>query len=87
MSRYRHVSAMKADGFPVRAACAAAEVSPSAYYAWLERSTAPIEAAEIEAVAHALNGRPRKALGRRTPAEAFNEHLPLLQQAGVASIS
>ena len=40
---------------------------------------------EIEAVAHALNTRPRKALGWRTPAEAFNEHLLLLQQAGVAS--
>ena len=44
MSRYRYVSAMKADGFPTRAACRAAEVSPSAYYAWLERSSAPTEA-------------------------------------------
>ncbi len=42
-------------------------------------------AEEIEAVAHALNSRPRKALGWKTPAEAFNEHLLLLQQAGVAS--
>ncbi|MBU1802269.1 MAG: IS30 family transposase [Actinobacteria bacterium] len=42
-------------------------------------------AEEIEAVAHALNTRPRKTLGWRTPAEAFNEHLLLLQQAGVAS--
>ena len=42
-------------------------------------------AEEIEAVAHALNTRPRKILGWRTPAEAFNEHLLLLQQAGVAS--
>ncbi|MDA8368147.1 MAG: IS3 family transposase [Actinomycetota bacterium] len=50
MSRYRHVSAMKADGFPVRAACAAAEVSTSAYYAWLERSTAPTEAEWDEAL-------------------------------------
>jgi IS30 family transposase len=40
---------------------------------------------EIEAVAHALNSRPRKTLGWRTPAEAFDEHLLLLQQAGVAS--
>ena len=38
MSRYRHVSAMKAEGFPVQAACEAAEVSTSAYYDWLERS-------------------------------------------------
>ncbi len=42
-------------------------------------------AKEIEAVAHTLNTRPPKALGWRTPAEAFNEHLLLLQQAGVAS--
>lgn len=40
---------------------------------------------EIEAVAHALNTRPRKTLGWKTPAEAFNEHLLLLQQSGVAS--
>lgn len=40
---------------------------------------------EIGAVAHALNTRPRKTLGSKTPAEAFNEHLLLLQQAGVAS--
>jgi IS30 family transposase len=42
-------------------------------------------AEELAAVAHALNSRPRKTLGWRTPAEAFNEHLLLLQQAGVAS--
>src|SRR5665647_2835742 len=42
-------------------------------------------AEDLEAVAHALNTRPRKALGWKTPAEAMNEHLLLLQQAGVAS--
>ena len=42
-------------------------------------------AQEIEAVAHALNTRPRKTLHWKTPAEAFNEHLLLLQQTGVAS--
>ncbi|GAA4981227.1 IS30-like element ISMsm8 family transposase [Yinghuangia aomiensis] len=44
-------------------------------------------AEEIEAVAHTLNTRPRKTLGWKTPAEAFNEHLLSLQQAGVASTS
>ncbi len=42
-------------------------------------------AEEIEAVANALNNRPRKTLGWKTPAEAFNEHLLLLQQASVAT--
>ncbi len=40
---------------------------------------------EIEAVAHELNARPRKILGWKTPAEAFDEHLRSLQQAGVAT--
>ena len=42
-------------------------------------------AEEIEAVAARLNARPRKTLGWRTPAEAFNDHLQSLQQAGVAT--
>ena len=42
-------------------------------------------AEELEAVAHALNTRPRKTLDWKTPAEAFDEHLQLLHQAGVAS--
>ena len=42
-------------------------------------------AEDIEAVAHALNSRPRKTLGWKTPAEALNEHLLSLQQAGVAT--
>jgi IS30 family transposase len=42
-------------------------------------------AEDLEAVANALNTRPRKILGWRTPAEAFDEHLQSLQQAGVAS--
>lgn len=40
---------------------------------------------EIEAVAHALNTRPRKTLGWKTPAEALDEHLRSQLQAGVAS--
>ena len=37
MSRYRCVDAQKAAGFPVTAACQAAGVSASAYYAWAAR--------------------------------------------------
>jgi len=40
---------------------------------------------EINAVALALNTRPRETLGWKTPAEALNEHLQLIQQAGVAT--
>jgi IS30 family transposase len=40
---------------------------------------------ELEAVAHTLNTRPRKTLGWKTPAEAFDEHLQSIQEAGVAS--
>jgi IS30 family transposase len=42
-------------------------------------------AEEIGAVAAALNGRPRKTLGWKTPAEALDEHILSLQQAGVAT--
>jgi IS30 family transposase len=42
-------------------------------------------AEEIEAVAHALNTRPRKTLGWRTPAEALDELLRSSQQGGVAT--
>ena len=42
-------------------------------------------AEDIEAVAHALNTRPRKTLNWKTPAEAPDEQLLSLQQAGVAS--
>lgn len=40
---------------------------------------------DLEAVAIAINNRPRKVLGRRTPAEVFEEQLRSLQQPGVAT--
>jgi IS30 family transposase len=40
---------------------------------------------EIEAVAAALNARPRKTLDWKTPAEAFDEHLRSLNDSGVAT--
>lgn len=49
MSRYRFVSTMKAEGFAVRAACEAAEVSTSAYYAWLATSSGPTDTEWAEA--------------------------------------
>jgi putative transposase len=46
VSRYRFVSTMKAEGFPVQAACEVAEASTSAYYAWTAQTAAGPSAAE-----------------------------------------
>lgn len=42
-------------------------------------------AGDLEAVALAVNGRPRKVLGWKTPAEVFEEQLRSLHQSGVAT--
>ena len=51
MSRYRFVSTVKAEGFPVDAACEVAEVSTSAYYEWAAKAAAgPTDAEWDEAL-------------------------------------
>jgi hypothetical protein len=50
VSRCRHVPAMKAQVFPIAAACEAAEVSTSAYYDWLARLARPSDAEWNEAI-------------------------------------
>jgi putative transposase len=49
VSRYRCVDAQKAAGFPVTAACAAAGVSVSAYYAFTARRAPAAAARQLEA--------------------------------------
>jgi putative transposase len=53
VTRYRCVAARKAEGFNVTDACDAAEVSRSAFYAWLQRGEGPTEAEWYEA--HLIN--------------------------------
>lgn len=40
---------------------------------------------DLQAIAATLNGRPRRTLEWRTPAEALDDHLRSIQQAGVAT--
>lgn len=42
---------------------------------------------DLATIAHALNARPRKRLGWRTPAETWNKHLQSSQQEPVATAS
>lgn len=64
MTRYRCVDARKADGFPVTAACDAAGVSTSAYYAWTDsRDALPTAAQQAEARLRAEIRRLHKASG------------------------
>ena len=49
MTRYRCVAARKAEGFTVVDACDAAEVSRSAFYAWLDKAEGPTQAEWDEA--------------------------------------
>jgi len=46
VSRYRFVAAMKAEGFPIEAACEMAEVSTSGYYDWMAKVRAGPTGAE-----------------------------------------
>jgi putative transposase len=57
VSRYRCVDAQKAAGFPVAAACAAAGVSTSAFYAWAARRelAPPPAGAELVAEIRAIH--------------------------------
>jgi transposase InsO family protein len=49
---------------------------------WARRRRSP---GDLAAVAAALNGRPRKTLGWKTPAEALDEFLYSAQQGSVAT--
>jgi len=42
---------------------------------------------DLEAVANTLNAKPRETLRWRTPTEALDEHLQLIQQSSVATTS
>jgi putative transposase len=64
VTRYSCVDAQKAAGFPVAAACKAAEVSRSAYYAWACRPSQPnLEQAELVSEIRAIHTDSRGTYG------------------------
>lgn len=40
---------------------------------------------DLDAVAHALDTRPKKTIGWKTPAEVLDQHLRSIEEAGVAT--
>jgi putative transposase len=64
VSRYRCVDAQKAAGFPVAAACEAAGVSSSAFYAWAAKpSSTNAEAARLVAEIRAIHTQSKATYG------------------------
>lgn len=47
MTRYRWVTARKAEGFPITMACRVAEVSRQAFHDWRARTSAGPSASEV----------------------------------------
>ena len=54
MTKYRWISARKAEGFPIRLCCSVAECPPSSYYDWRETHGAGPTPAELDE-AHLVN--------------------------------